>query len=108
MATQIWSDPRYERNFRTLIDLSQATLSLYPAELREHCQWLNQSTQSLQGRTALVASRPVETALGLMLQNGLRPYREVAVFSTIAAAESFLAEASMAADAELPARLAPG
>jgi hypothetical protein len=90
LARQVWSDPAYDHDMKALVDLRHATVLMQPTEVRELTGWIVDQPQSLRGRMALVATKPVETALCLMIQNALREHREVAVFSSLAGAETYL------------------
>lgn len=95
LGRQVWADSACDRGMRLLVDLRHATVLLQPAQVGELTGWLLDQPQSQRGRAVLVVAKPVETALCLMIQSGLRGHCEVAVFSSIEAAQTFLDPSSV-------------
>jgi hypothetical protein len=90
LVEELWDDPAYDRSMDVIVDLSRAKMAMSPAQLDEFAGKFIHSERSLIGRAAILASKPLETAISLLLRDKMKVHQPIAVFATMEAALGFL------------------
>lgn len=90
LVEELWVDPAYERTMDVIVDFSGATLAMSPAQLDEFAGKFIHSDRSLIGRAAVIADKPLETALSLLIRDRMQGHQPISVFTTKEAALAFL------------------
>jgi hypothetical protein len=86
----LWADEAYQKTFDTIVDLTEAAFDLDRHDMASLTEFLGDAPDAGTGRVAILASKPLETALGFLFQSNIAMQREVAVFSTWASVREFL------------------
>ncbi len=86
---QLWADPKYDRNFNGITDLSHSVVSGTVEDVRALSRFVSSRDQASTGRWAVVTNDPKITAFVLVFSRLLtRP--SLSVFSTWTAASAFM------------------
>ncbi|GAB5522124.1 MAG: hypothetical protein RhofKO_43750 [Rhodothermales bacterium] len=96
MIQHVWAAPDYDPSYDGVLDLVDATISIAPREVYDLVHIVRDSENHLRGRFAFISSHPLATAMSMLYQYRSHAERQVAVFSTLAAAEAWLDQAAAA------------
>ena len=87
---EVRADPLFDRAFHMLMDFSAAVLRIGVSEVMLLCDFVLSIAEGVTGRTAIIASGPIATALAMIFSKGTSLIAPSAVFSTWDAALKFL------------------
>ncbi len=90
LLSEVASNPEINSNRNFLTDLSRAELILTPGEMQGFASAFLEVFEGGTGRSALVLSTPVETALGMLHSENVNQTRQIEIFSTKKAALEWL------------------
>ena len=89
-AQLLWSDPRYARSYDGLVDVSDSSVGVAMCDLQPLVKFFREHRDTSEGRWAAVTSSPLATACALIYQRALARRHTFEIFSTWAAACTFL------------------
>lgn len=90
LALIIWADPDYSQNFDGIIDYRDSELNASPDAISEIADFFLHASEASYGRAAIVAARPLETALNFLFAERMQRRNVLRVFTTWEAACRFV------------------
>ena len=82
MFLAVVEDKRFDSEFNVLTDIGDCTFTFRPAEMSEFFRMFNEEFQGRRGKSAILVSKPHETALAMVHGERVSETRTISVFST--------------------------
>jgi len=85
-----WAHADYDSTFDGLLDLRHAVIRIAASDVYGLVTMIRGSEQHLRGRFAFVSTHPFATAMSMLYEYRSHAERQVAVFSSLEAAEAWM------------------
>lgn len=90
IAMEIWAEPSYNQFFNGIIDYRKAKLDTSVDAIAEITDYFLEASEASFGHAAILAARPLETALNMIFADRMLCRNKMHIFSTWEAACKFV------------------
>ena len=90
ISIDVWADPSYNQFFNGILDYRKAELDTSVEGIDEIADYFLEASEASFGNAAIIAARPLETALTMIFAHRMLSRNKIHIFSTWEAACKFV------------------